>query len=109
MTLYLHTTLQRETPTGMQRRMELTIPAASRVADLLKAAGVQEVGEAVLLVVNGRTATSKHSLSDGDEVHLIPAISGGSEDASAEPKEAIRLISTSSTTPDLTCCSSPIK
>ena len=76
-TLYLHTTLQRHTPDGLQRRFELTLPEASRVGDLFRAAGISAANDAVLLVVNGRTATSESPLSEGDEVHLIPAISGG--------------------------------
>ncbi len=77
MTLYLHTTLQRQTADGTQRRLELTIPNASRVADLFRAADMPPVGDAVLLVVNGRTASADQRLSDGDEVHFIPALSGG--------------------------------
>jgi sulfur carrier protein ThiS len=76
-TLYLHTTLQRQTPAGFQRRLELTVPTASCLADLLDEVGVEGGGDTVLLVVNGRTATLNHRLSDGDEIHLIPAISGG--------------------------------
>jgi molybdopterin converting factor small subunit len=33
--------------------------------------------ENTLLVVNGRNAELDQQLSDGDQVHLIPAISGG--------------------------------
>ena len=33
--------------------------------------------EDVLLVVNGRTSHLGQVLTDGDEIHLIPAISGG--------------------------------
>ncbi len=76
-TLFLHTTLQRQTPSGPQRRIQCTLPAESRVADLLLGAGVQ-TSDTVLLVVNGRTASPDHALCEGDEVHLIPAISGGS-------------------------------
>ncbi len=76
-TLYLHTTLQRQTSNGLQRRLDLILPDASRVADLFRAAGMPPAGEAILLVVNGRTAAADQLLSDGDEVHLIPALSGG--------------------------------
>jgi molybdopterin converting factor small subunit len=33
--------------------------------------------ENTLLVVNGHTAELDQQLADGDQVHLIPAISGG--------------------------------
>ncbi len=33
--------------------------------------------ENTLLVINGRNADLNHQLLDGDQVHLIPAISGG--------------------------------
>jgi hypothetical protein len=31
----------------------------------------------ILLVINGRQAHATQVLADGDEVHLIPALSGG--------------------------------
>jgi molybdopterin converting factor small subunit len=33
--------------------------------------------ENLLLVANGQVATPHYVLEDGDEIHLIPAISGG--------------------------------
>jgi molybdopterin converting factor small subunit len=33
--------------------------------------------ESILLVVNGRQAAETQVLANGDEVHLIPALSGG--------------------------------
>ena len=35
------------------------------------------MSDSVLFVVNGRTAALTHPLSEGDEIHLIPALSGG--------------------------------
>ena len=77
MKVHLHTTLQRRTPEGMVRRLDVTLPSASAVADLLSALAIEADQEATLLVVNGRTAEPMQALQDGDEVHLIPAISGG--------------------------------
>ena len=75
--VHLHTTLQRRTPEGMVHRLDMTLPAVSALADLLSALAIRADQEATLLVVNGRTADPMQALQDGDEVHLIPAISGG--------------------------------
>jgi molybdopterin converting factor small subunit len=75
--VHLHTTLQRRTPQGMIRRLDMTLPPVSALADLLSALAIEANQEATLLVVNGRTADPMQALQDGDEVHLIPAMSGG--------------------------------
>jgi molybdopterin converting factor small subunit len=75
--VHLHTTLQRRTPEGMIRRLDMTLPPVTALADLLSALAIEANLEATLLVVNGRTADPMQALQDGDEVHLIPAISGG--------------------------------
>ena len=76
-TVHLHTTLQRKTRDGMLRRLELTLPAASTLGDVLRILEITPQGDAVLLVVNGRQVEAGHALADGDEIHLIPALSGG--------------------------------
>jgi molybdopterin converting factor small subunit len=58
--------------------MDLTLPPVSTLADLLSALAIKPDQEATLLVINGRTADPEQALKDGDEVHLIPALSGGS-------------------------------
>lgn len=77
MTVHLHTVLQRETPGGRLRRLQVSLPATSTVADLLSHLDLRPDPEWTLFVVNGRQASSTHLLCDGDEVHLIPALSGG--------------------------------
>ncbi len=47
------------------------------LGELVSRLGVQVDPEQTLLVVNGQIAEMTTELSDGDEVHLIPAISGG--------------------------------
>lgn len=75
MQVNLHTSLRRRTPRGTVRRLDLDLPAGSTVADLL---GAVEIGpKGLLLVVNGRTADPGLALAEGDEVDLIPALSGG--------------------------------
>ncbi len=81
MTVHLHTVLQRQTPEGLQRRLTVTLPAESTLADLLKNLEITADLDGILLVVNGRTANLAHLLCDGDELHLIPALSGGAPDS----------------------------
>ena len=79
-TVHLHTTLQRRTPEGLQRRLQLTLPAASCLADVLDRLAIPLDRESVLLIINGRLAGPDQPLADGDQVHLIPALSGGAPD-----------------------------
>jgi len=76
-TVHLHTTLQRRTPDGVVRRLEVTLPPASRLADVLERLAIPLDDESILLIINGRVAAPAQPLADGDEVHLIPALSGG--------------------------------
>jgi molybdopterin converting factor small subunit len=76
-TVHLHTILQRQTPEGMLRRLELSLPPASTLGDLLRRLEIVVQGDAILLVVNGKQVEASHTLADGDEIHLIPALSGG--------------------------------
>jgi sulfur carrier protein ThiS len=79
-TVHLHTTLQRRTPKGALRRLEVVLPAGGTLADLLARLEVEPNPESILLVINGRQADASQGLEDGDEVHLIPALSGGAPD-----------------------------
>ena len=76
-TVYLHTILQRQTPDGLKNRLEVKIPPGSTLVDLLKELKVDIDINSLLLVVNGRSAELTQLLNDGDQVNLIPAISGG--------------------------------
>jgi sulfur carrier protein ThiS len=74
---HLHTILQRQTPEGLVRRLEVELPGGSRVADLLVSLEITLPLDALLLAVNGRVAGPEHVLSEGDQVNVMPAISGG--------------------------------
>jgi sulfur carrier protein ThiS len=76
-TVHLHTTLQRQTPKGALRRLEVALPAGSTLADLLARLDVEFNHDSTLLVINGRQADANQVLGERDEVHLIPALSGG--------------------------------
>jgi len=76
-TAHLHTILQRQTAEGMQRRLNVSLLSGSVAMDLIHDLGLELPVEAMLLVVNGRFALPDHILHEGDEVHLMPALSGG--------------------------------
>lgn len=81
-TVQLHTILQRSTSKGTERELRATLPAGSTVADLLVALEVPSLDDNLLVVVNGRTGFLEQPLSEGDHVHIIPAISGGAAEPS---------------------------
>ena len=75
--VHLHTILQRQTPEGLQRRLELDLSPETSLADLLDRLEIELSPEAMLLVVNGRIVDLAYELKDGDVVNLMPALSGG--------------------------------
>jgi len=75
--VYLHTILQRHTPLGIVRQLDVTLPPGSNLLDLLRALNVEFHPEQIMLVVNGVMTDELTLLSDGDRVNLMPAISGG--------------------------------
>ncbi len=76
-TVHLHTILQRETAVGLQRKLDVTMLSGSNIVDLMTDLGVELPLEALLLVVNGRIAEPSQILQENDQVHLMPAMSGG--------------------------------
>ena len=75
--VHLHTILQKQTEAGLIDRVQVELPAGATLADLLVALAVDLSPEALLLVVNGRMAAPEKLLEHGDQVNLMPAISGG--------------------------------
>lgn len=73
----LHTILQRKTPAGLQRNLEVELPEGSNVGDLIRLLNLVIDPAELLIAVNGRLAQEEQGLSAGDVVDLIPAISGG--------------------------------
>jgi molybdopterin converting factor small subunit len=73
----LHTTLRRPGPDGTVDRLTLDLAPGATVQAVLDALGIVLRDDAVLLVVNNRIAGAETPLADGDEVRLIPAMSGG--------------------------------
>ena len=73
----LHTVLQRQTPQGLQRCIDLEMPPASTLLDLLHLLGLELDPEQVLLVVDSKVVEQDYILVEGNKVNLIPAMSGG--------------------------------
>ncbi len=76
-TVRLHTNLRVKTEAGWQDRLALELEPGATVASVLEALDIPVSDELILLVVNRRTAVPDQPLVDGDEVRLMPAISGG--------------------------------
>jgi sulfur carrier protein ThiS len=76
-TVRLHTVLRRKTAEGIIDRLELDLPPDATVADVLSALEVRLRRESILLVLNGRIVKPDQALEEGDELRLIPAMSGG--------------------------------
>jgi sulfur carrier protein ThiS len=76
-TVHLYTILQRPSPDGLQRQLELSLATSSTIADVITALAITLPVDAMLLVVNGRVADTQTRLNEGDHLHLMPAMSGG--------------------------------
>lgn len=77
-TVRLHTTLRRAGSDGTVDHLTLKLASGATVQGVLDAMGISLRDDAILLVVNGRIAEAETTLAEGDEVRLIPAMSGGS-------------------------------
>lgn len=73
----LHTILRRETPEGIVDTLDLELEPNASVQSVIDHLAIRLKGERILLVVNGRIVAKEQPLADGDEVRLIPAVSGG--------------------------------
>jgi molybdopterin synthase catalytic subunit len=59
--------------------LELTLPEGARVADAIAAVGEVADGVPVVMAVNREYADADVVLTEGDELALIPPVSGGAE------------------------------
>ena len=76
-TVRLHTILRRETPEGIVDRVELNLPEGASVADAVAQLAIERRPRTMLLVVNGEIVQDDHILKEGDELRLVPGVSGG--------------------------------
>ncbi len=61
---------------GITDRLELELPPGSRSRDVLKVLGVSRELE-VVLALNNKVVVDNVPLQDGDQLAIIPAVSGG--------------------------------
>ena len=73
----LHTTLQKQTPQGLQRCIDLEMAEGSTIRDVLQALELDLAPEHLLLVVEGKVVEEDYVVREGEMVSLIPAMSGG--------------------------------
>jgi MoaE-MoaD fusion protein len=64
---------------------ELDLPEGSRIGDVWPQLGLGDEPPGLLYAVNKAYASAGHELEEGDEVALIPPVSGGGFRLSAEP------------------------
>jgi sulfur carrier protein ThiS len=76
-TVHLHSILQRKTPQGLQRKLEVELPEGSTIRDLVETLDIEIDPEHLSLALNGRVTRLEQVLEDGDKVHLMVPISGG--------------------------------
>jgi len=57
--------------------VELELPQGGCVGDVLLSLEITMPPETLILAVNGRVADIDQPLAEGDQVNLMPAISGG--------------------------------
>lgn len=76
-TVHLHTILQIETPEGLIRKLNLTTDSEISIDELILHLNITADPSQTLFVINGQICTPGTIITNGDEVHLIPAISGG--------------------------------
>jgi len=74
----LHTILRRETPEGIIDRVTLDLPPRTTVGEAVRRMEFPTRPRTMLLVVNGKIVQEDHALAEGDELRLVPGISGGS-------------------------------
>ena len=74
----LHSGLIREDPERLERRMEVELDGKGTVLDLIDRLDLSVDPDLLLLAVNGDVAELTTKLSEGDQVHLMLPISGGS-------------------------------
>jgi sulfur carrier protein ThiS len=75
--VHLHSILQRKTPEGLQRKLEVEMPEGSTILNLIEHLEVEIDPGYLLLALNGRVARLEQVMDDGDKVHLMMPISGG--------------------------------
>lgn len=75
--VHLHTVLQLETEAGLVRLVDVELADNGTAREVMAQLGLDYPESSLLVVVNGRLTHLDHPLQEADELHLMPAISGG--------------------------------
>ena len=75
--VHLHTILQKQTPQGLMRKLVVNLSAGASLRDLLAVLDMQVDEHNTLFVRQGQIIEPEVLLNEDDEIHIIPAISGG--------------------------------
>jgi sulfur carrier protein ThiS len=76
-TVHLHTVLQQSTPQGPRSKLDMEVPPGTTLGDLYSSLGLTMGVEHLLLMINGKLVDLDQPLTGGDDIHFIPAMSGG--------------------------------
>jgi molybdopterin converting factor small subunit len=72
-----HTILQKVTSNGLRKTAILSSPEGLTINDLLSQLELEIAGDSLIVVVNHHICDGTYLLKNGDQVDLIPALSGG--------------------------------
>lgn len=75
--VHLHTILELREENRRINRLKIELPEGSSIDFLLSYLNISLNVDFLLFAVNGRIASVEQVLKDGDEVNIMPAISGG--------------------------------
>jgi sulfur carrier protein ThiS len=75
--VHLHTIYQKPSSSGLINKMELPYVQGQTIDMLMRQLDLTIPEDSSLIVVNGKVVDPAFVLRAGDEVHFIPAISGG--------------------------------
>ena len=76
-TVFLHSTLLTKSPQELKRRVEVEINEEATILDIVHHLEIDMEPDRLLLALNGEVTELDQKLSEGDQVHLMLPISGG--------------------------------
>ncbi|MGB9668791.1 MAG: MoaD/ThiS family protein [Anaerolineales bacterium] len=76
-TVHLHTIAQKWSEKGRINKINLEINHGCTIIELIKQLDIPLKWEDILVVIDQKTVSGDYQLRDSDEIHIIPAISGG--------------------------------
>jgi len=75
--IHLHTIYQQQTESGLINKIEIPFNPGLTVENIIDKLSLKITEESTLIVVNGKIVEPVYQVKSGDDVHFIPAISGG--------------------------------